>query len=101
MPVITTPSPLVPTLPGEVCVPLTGWLRPEQADGSSELTGISQAIISAMENGRQQIGRDRAILLAPALKGHPAVITFPNFQSRHSGRLRPSTESGLTKQSVV
>ncbi len=43
-------------------------------------TGISQANISALESGRQQIGRDRALLLAKALKVHPAVILFPNYE---------------------
>lgn len=41
---------------------------------------MSQANISSMESGRQQIGRDRAIALAKALKVHPAVIMFPNYQ---------------------
>jgi len=41
---------------------------------------MTQANISSMESGRQQIGRDRAIALAKALKVHPAVIMFPNYQ---------------------
>ena len=45
----------------------------------AELTGISQSHISAMENGTSQIGRDRALKLALALKTHPAVILFPDF----------------------
>jgi len=45
-----------------------------------EMTGMSQANISNMESGRQQIGRERALVLAKALKVHPAVIMFPNFQ---------------------
>ncbi len=44
------------------------------------LTGMTQANISNMESGRQQIGRERAITLAKALKVHPAVIMFPNYQ---------------------
>ncbi len=43
----------------------------------SELTGISQPNISALESGRIQIGRERALMLARALKVHPAVILFP------------------------
>lgn len=46
----------------------------------AKLTGMSQANISNMESGRQQIGKDRAITLARALKVHPAVIMFPNYQ---------------------
>ena len=41
---------------------------------------MTQANISSMESGRQQIGRDRAIVLAKALKVHPAVIMFPNYR---------------------
>ena len=33
-----------------------------------------------MESGRQQIGRERALVLAKALKVHPAIIMFPNYQ---------------------
>ncbi len=41
---------------------------------------MTQANISSMESGRQQIGRDRALALAKALKVHPAVIMFPHYQ---------------------
>lgn len=41
---------------------------------------MTQANISSMESGRQQIGRDRALVLAKALKVHPAVIMFPNYR---------------------
>jgi hypothetical protein len=36
--------------------------------------------VEASESGRQQIGRDRALALAKALKVHPAVIMFPNYK---------------------
>ncbi len=45
----------------------------------SEITGISQSNISALENGSRQMGRDRALVLARALHVHPAVILFPDF----------------------
>jgi transcriptional regulator with XRE-family HTH domain len=45
----------------------------------SELTGIPQSNISAIESGHRQLGRERALLLANALKVHPAVILFPDF----------------------
>ncbi len=45
----------------------------------AELTGINQSNISALENGSRQIGRDRAIVFAEALKVHPAVILFPDY----------------------
>ena len=41
---------------------------------------MTQANISSLESGRQQIGRDRALVLAKVLKVHPAVILFPNYQ---------------------
>lgn len=41
---------------------------------------LTQTNISSMESGRQQIGRDRALALAKALKVHPAVIMFPHYQ---------------------
>ncbi|MBN1115487.1 MAG: helix-turn-helix transcriptional regulator [Oligoflexia bacterium] len=46
----------------------------------AELTGISQSNISAMETGVRRIGRERALVLAKALKVHPAVILFPDFE---------------------
>jgi transcriptional regulator with XRE-family HTH domain len=45
---------------------------------------MTQANISNMELGRQQIGRDRALILAKALKVHPAVIMFPNYQAKEA-----------------
>ena len=50
----------------------------------AKITGMTQANISNMESGRQQIGRDRALTLAKALKVHPAVIMFPNYQVEKS-----------------
>ena len=43
------------------------------------LTGVSQSNISALKNGSKQIGRDTAIKFARALKVHPAVILFPDY----------------------
>ncbi len=45
----------------------------------AELTGISQSNLSALESGVRKIGRERAITLAKALKVHPAVILFSDF----------------------
>ncbi|MCY4644723.1 MAG: helix-turn-helix transcriptional regulator [Bacteriovoracales bacterium] len=45
----------------------------------AELTGVSQSNISAIETGARQIGRERSLLFAKALKVHPAVILFPDF----------------------
>ena len=43
----------------------------------SELTGIPQATISAIENSRVNLGVEGAKVLARALKCHPAVLVFP------------------------
>lgn len=45
-----------------------------------ELTGIPQATISAIENGRVNLGVERAKVLAKALKCHPAVLVFPGWE---------------------
>jgi len=46
----------------------------------SALTGISQATISAIENGRVNLGVERAKVLARALRCHPAVLVFPGWK---------------------
>lgn len=47
----------------------------------SKLTGIQQATISAIENGRVNLGVGRAKVLARALKCHPAVLVFPGWEA--------------------
>jgi len=46
----------------------------------AELTGIPQATISAIENGRVNLGVERAKVLANALRCHPAVLVFPGWE---------------------
>ena len=46
----------------------------------AELAGIPQATISAIENGRVNLGVERAKVLARALKCHPAVPVFPGWE---------------------
>ncbi len=46
----------------------------------SALSQTSQATISAIENGRVNLGVERATMLARALKCHPAVIVFPGWE---------------------
>jgi transcriptional regulator with XRE-family HTH domain len=65
--------------PGEMLATLRN-LQGLTQNGLAKLTGMTQANISSMESGRQQIGRDRALALAKALKVHPAVIMFPNYR---------------------
>ena len=45
----------------------------------SELSGIPQPTISAIERGRVTLGIDRAEKLARALHVHPAVLLFPQW----------------------
>ena len=46
----------------------------------AELTGIPQTTLSAIENGRVNLGVERAKVLAKALKCHPAVLVFPGWE---------------------
>lgn len=46
----------------------------------SVLTRIPQSTISAIENGRVNLGVERAKVLARALKCHPAVLVFPGWE---------------------
>lgn len=45
----------------------------------AQLTGLNQSNISAIETNARQLGRERALVFAKALKVHPAVILFPDF----------------------
>ncbi len=48
----------------------------------SELTGIPQSTISAIENNKVNLGVERAKVIARALKCHPAVLVFPGWEVR-------------------
>jgi len=45
----------------------------------AERTGLTQSTISNIENGRTQLGAERAKTLARALCVHPAVLLFPGW----------------------
>ena len=45
----------------------------------SDLAGMPQSTISAIERGRVNLGVDRAKTLARVLKCHPAVLVFPGW----------------------
>ena len=55
---------------------LQGYSQAELA----ALTGISEAILSAIEKDRTRLSIERAKILARALKCHPAVLVFPGWQ---------------------
>ena len=46
----------------------------------SNLTNIPQSTISGIENNRIGLGVERAKTIAKALKCHPAVLVFPNWE---------------------
>lgn len=46
----------------------------------SRMTRIPQSTLSAIENGRVNLGVERAKVLARALKCHPAVLVFPGWE---------------------
>lgn len=69
----------VAVTPGEMLATLRE-LQGLSQNALARLAGIAQSNISNMEKGRQHIGRERAIALALALRVHPAVILFPNYQ---------------------
>lgn len=63
----------------------------------AELTGISQATISAIENGHVNLGVERAKVLARALKCHPAVLVFPGWEVPLDRAAAPGSEPGLSE----
>ena len=49
----------------------------------AKIARIPQSTISAIENDRVNLGVERAKQLARALKCHPGVLVFPNWDSKH------------------
>lgn len=70
---------VVAMTPGQMLATLRQLQELTQSD-LAKRAKMTQANISSMESGRQQIGWDRALALAKALKVHPAVIMFPHYQ---------------------
>ncbi len=60
---------------------LKGWTQQELARRS----GINAPNISMLENGRVEIGKKRAEQLAKAFDVHPAIIMFPEYESKDIG----------------
>ena len=56
---------------------LKEWTQEELALRS----GISSTNLSALENGRLEIGKRRAEQLAKAFDVHPAIIMFPEYET--------------------
>jgi len=49
----------------------------------SEMTGIPQSTISAIERDRIRLGVERAKVFARALRCHPAILVFPGWDVEH------------------
>lgn len=64
--------------PGEMIRTLRELKEWTQVD-LANATGISQANISAIENDRVEIGKQRSITIAEALNVHPASIMFADY----------------------
>lgn len=60
---------------------LKGWTQQELADRAR----INASNISMLENGRVEIGKKRAEQLAKAFDIHPAIIMFPEYESKEIG----------------
>jgi transcriptional regulator with XRE-family HTH domain len=60
---------------------LKGWTQQKLARRS----GIHASNISLLENGRVEIGKKRAEQLAKAFDVHPAIIMFPEYESKSIG----------------
>jgi len=52
----------------------------------SDLTGIPQSTLSAIEHDNINLGIERAKVLAIALKVHPAVLVFPGWDIEEQNR---------------
>ena len=52
----------------------------------AEASGVPQPVISAIEHGRASLGIDRAKKLARALKVHPAVLAFADWEEERPAR---------------
>ena len=72
----------------EVTVGESVWILRELQEMSQNdlalLAGIPQSTISAIENGRINLGVERAKQLARVLKCHPAVLVFPGWEISES-----------------
>ncbi len=57
---------------------LKGWTQEELAKHCS----INAKNISMLENDKLEIGKKRALQLATAFDVHPAIIMFPEYESK-------------------
>jgi transcriptional regulator with XRE-family HTH domain len=82
---LNTPKRLVPArvrtrmTPGEMLQTVRKLQEMSQA-ALAAASGVPQPAISAIESGRQELGAERARRLALALRIHPAVLLFPDWE---------------------
>ena len=57
---------------------LKGWTQQELAKRS----GITSTNLSLLENNKIVIGKRRSVQLAKAFEVHPAIIMFPEYETR-------------------
>jgi len=62
---------------------LKGWTQQQLAEHS----GINATNLSMLENDRVDIGKKRAEQLAQAFDVHPAIIMFPEYESKEIGKV--------------
>lgn len=60
------------------------------------LSGIPQPAISAIESGRETLGIERAEKLARALRVHPSVLVWPNWEAKPLAKSRSATKASKT-----
>jgi transcriptional regulator with XRE-family HTH domain len=62
---------------------LKGWTQEELAERS----GISATNLSLLENDKVDIGKKRVEQLAGAFDVHPAIIMFPEYETREIAKV--------------
>jgi DNA-binding XRE family transcriptional regulator len=60
----------------------------------AKTSGIPQPTISAIEKGRATLGAERAEKLARALKVHPAVLLWPNWDEQLESKREGAKRTG-------
>lgn len=75
----TTAKKRIEVSPGE-SVRILRELQELSQSQLAALCGIPQSTISSIENGRVNLGVERAKAIALALRCHPAVLVFPGWQ---------------------
>ena len=75
-----TASPHAELSTGEV-IRMLRELKKWTQDELARRSGISATNLSALENGKLEIGKKRAEQLAKAFNVHPAIIMFPEYEA--------------------